>query len=146
MTDDSKGGSLVSISERVIRTSGKDLVVSIAFAFVPSIVLAIELAMSVNQESPAMLWIPWIGFTYLLYRHGSLRDKATAVLFYLAVESFLFPVVIAVATFVIVLRQENGFGQVDPLVGGAIAVGIAAIVGGAVGIALYYVSNRIGEE
>jgi len=143
-TSEEKDGQ--NIRDRVNAIDGKDLVLSIALAFIPALGLALEFAFSVQQGSPAMFWIPWIGFTYLIYRHRPLRNKGAAVLFYLAVESFLLPVSVIASTFILVSEQEGGLQQLGAAISSGVVIILAFVVGLVAGIVLYLISNRLEIE
>lgn len=143
MTDETY---MSAVREWVVSINVRNLLVAVVLAFIPAVVLAIELFVAFRDGSAWMFWAPWAGFTFLLYRQRPLRNKGAAVLFYLAVEAFILPVVMLVSTYVFTSQQEAGLSQLGAAIGGGFLVVVTAVVGFAVGVVLYLISNRLEIE
>jgi hypothetical protein len=136
-----------TLTDRIQNIDGKNLGVSVLFAFIPAVGLAAELAIGVPIESGLLFWLPLAGFTYLLYHQHPTRNKAGSILYYLSIEFFLLP--IAILTFWLMREGETSPTAMEQLAGG-IAAGIflvvAIIIGFCGGIALYLISKRVLVE
>lgn len=133
-----------TLTERVRNINGKNLGISLVLAFIPTVGLAVELSIGVPIETPLLFWAPLAGFTYLLYRHTTTRNKGGSVLYYLSIEFFLLPVAML---FFLLMRTGETNPTGTELLGDLLTEGLfllgAIIIGLCGGIALYLISKRV---
>lgn len=92
------------------------------------------------------LWVFWpalIVFTYLLYQQSSVRNMTASMLYYLAIEIFLFPVIVFISSVVFASQQTGPFAAAGGFIGGFIGVVISAFVAFFLGVVLYLISKSV---
>lgn len=128
---------------RVPELEPKQVAVSLAFAILPALVLFI-LILYIWESAPAILfWIALIVFTYLLYGKRSIRERASGMLFWLAMEAFLAPLAFAVHLLTLVMEEgQTIFDEIVVLLLIVAAAVIFLLIGGV----LLLVSRRLEPD
>lgn len=121
-------------------------VVAFIGGFVSAIGLAIVLAFSYDPLVDHGFFLGLVGFTYLLYKRKSNKEIIGRTLTILGLESYALPIALIIFTVVFVKEKTAGVAEAaGGLIGGGIAVSIAAIfalfIGSGLIIAGHYISK-----
>ncbi len=130
-----------SLAQSIREINERDLVISIAIGFIPTIGLFLSLAITISNWVPPLTLIGWGLFTWSAYNREGIRARLSVGLFWLSAEVFLAPV----AMFIFLISGESGDLDFASLIGNAIIFVVTWMLAWVVGIVVYLVSRRLEE-
>lgn len=140
----------MGVSDRLY-TAGEELdatelVIAFGLSLLPAFGLYFMATYIADESMGLVFHLGIVGFTVLLYPKDGWRNKVGSMIFYLAIEAFLFPIGVLIVAIDVITGASGAFAQLGAGIGAGIFFVMTWLVSWIVGVVLYLISGRFETD